>query len=262
MKILELISEASRAEKRRQKQASKPAPAPVKPTGIPANVPPRETFATKPSMRQQRIDALKKQQATPTTFAGMDMSSFVDQDDDAEGTILRFQPVGNKLYGYWSGSYASNFDDAKGMNNVADFSNIDDTLLDKIGSLIDTYGHVLFSISPEVSKKFDPQISRLVRILPRDFDGEFDIEWEKPVTAASSVPAVAAAPKAAPVTIPNKQELQQKIMNALRSNATLGNKYKSSSPEIRQQALDIGVKALHKGYDIDSALEEIEELLG
>jgi len=264
MKILELLSEASRAEKRRQKQASKPEPAttPTKPKGIPANVPPRETFATKPSMRQQKIDALKKQQATPTTFAGMDMSSFVDQADDSEGTILRFHPVGNKLYGYWTSSYASDFNDAKGMNNVADFTNIDDALLDKIGNVIDTYGHILFSIDPSVSKHFDLQISRLVRILPRDFDGEFDIEWVKPTKASTAAPAVSSAPKASPATIPNRQELQQQVMNALRSNALLANKYKTSSPEVRQQALDTGIKALHKGYDIYSALEEIEELLG
>lgn len=272
MRIFEVLTEISAGEKARRAKLSaqsKRAQAAVKndpprKKGVPDNVPPKSHYITnKPLMKQADI---------PGAFAGAAFDAFREPEVDPtehRGVVLRFhieQTPKPMVYGFWAHDYAPDFNDCKLLGTVRALGIIySKGTLDLVDELIYKEHNVSIFIDPPINKQFSSDVNKLKRWATSNsttnkYKGSLNFEIDDAPEKSSSVSQPVTVPSAE-LKIPNSEALTVKIMQYIRNNSALSEKYKSVTSAIRAKALHVGVATLYKTNDIESALDDVDVTL-
>lgn len=261
MRIIEIIIEASKAEKERRAKLSakskranamKALVAPVQKSGIPANVPPRRNMLSR-SPAIQRIDP-------------SEISSHTANFNPTAGIVLRFHKDNTGLYAYWAHSFALTFDDAKQVGTIKPITKLYSAdLLGFIRGLIKKEGAVHLYIDQQINSELSDQVQVLQDWVDDNQEDSaigdklnFEIGREyTSSTTQQSVQPTKISSKTAISRIPNADILEKQIVNKIKSNPELIGRFTLAQSQVRRDALDAGIALLHKTKDVEAAVDEV-----
>lgn len=276
MRISEFLTELSNREKARRAKLSAqskrvasalPAETPAVKKGVPKNVPPNSNYITnKP---------LKKQTDIPGIFSNPEFDQFREPEADpneGKGVVLRFhvkqhdKTANPVVYGYWAHDYALDFNDSERFGTTRLLGEIYSELTVKlVDKLVNNEHNVNIVIDPLINRQFPTEVKQLGRwatskkILNK-YQGSVNFEIDTSATKSSIVNPIVNIPKAE-VRIPNEEVLSNKLMQFIRKNPSMENKYKAVAADVRSRALKAGIITLHKTNDIAAALDDIDAML-
>jgi hypothetical protein len=206
------------------------------------------------------------------------LDKFKDQNEENEeyGVYLKFNCTESKnikvCYAYWSNNHYATFEDVGGNNNPS-LSNGRKSIKDPnskelfllIQQLLKFHQYINIVVDRKNMAMFPSEFKILEKILTEYYGNNENVYLEFPSDSSpSEIPTAKRDIKvSAPVLLSKTDifELQKQIMSGVRTNQNINSKFMESDPTLRNRAIEIGVKALQRGYTLDDALDEVEAVL-
>lgn len=206
------------------------------------------------------------------------LDQYKDKDEENEeyGVYLKFRCTDSKgmhvCFAYWSDNHNATFEDVGGNTSPQQTSgrksitnpNSKELFL-LIQQLLKFHQYVNIVVDQKNMAVFPNEFRILEKILQEYYGDNENVYLEFPSGEAPAKKPVEkrTSQVTSPVVLSKSDifDLQKQIMSGIRTTQSINTKFIESDPTVRNKAIDVGVKALQRGYTLDDALDEVESVL-
>lgn len=203
-------------------------------------------------------------------FSGAEFDAIRDPGDEY-GVLLKFKVFVNpktktkETHAFWSHDYILDYEDAKKFGTVKNIRFPGSFEFYKLLDELETQeGYVHIYVSDKNLAADPENFNKLKNYLENNLADSETVGWEFGDPKIPQAPITVAPKKEiAPVSLSKEKfnQFQQEILDQIRKTKPLFGKYMAVDSGGRIQALKVGIDSLAVGYDIITAMEEVEEFL-